>query len=80
MCQLLIDPKLRHALQTLGVVELRPHQLGAFISIDRGHDVLALLPTGSGECTAFPASRTAGSSRYAHAGHLSIACLAEWIK
>ena len=53
MCQLLIDPKLRHALQTLGVVELRPHQLGAFISIDRGHDVLALLPTGSGKSLLF---------------------------
>lgn len=53
MCQLLIDPKLRHALQTLGVVELRPHQLGAFISIDRGHDVPALLPTGSGKSLLF---------------------------
>lgn len=53
MCQLLIDPKLRHALQTLGVVELRPHQLGAFISIDRGHDILALLPTDSGKSLLF---------------------------
>lgn len=53
MCQLLIDPKLRHALQTLGVVELRLHQLGAFISIDRKLDVLALLPTGSGKSLLF---------------------------